>query len=56
MAKRDYYETLSVSKDASEAGKQLEVMWPDLRYEEVHARKHQGNCNDDFYMIEVVCL
>ena len=31
------------SKNASQAGKQLEVMWASLRYEAVHAWQHQGN-------------
>ena len=43
-----FFQNLKKSKDASQAGKQLEVMWPDLRYEEVHARKHQGNYDDHF--------
>ena len=46
------FQNLKKPKDASEAGKQLEVMWPHLRYEEVHARKHQGNDHDSVYLLQ----
>ena len=47
------FQNIKESKDASEARKQLEVMWAYIRHEEVHARKHQGNDDDDLYTIYV---